>query len=902
MENKDPGGRRRYTVSELCQLRLTMPIVICAISRINKHPDIGKSSATPALPHLQSPKLRSDNFIAGIFTLPEDALKAPVRFSCETKKLANLSKKPTIPQTARRLLVNTSEESEYQNKPQIGASGESHHGEWNFRKRREDSERSSQPFSAPSGLVAQQSENFQRFYRAVISPTHVRVTAGGRIVPNTRVTAPPIYEWNPEKQHFEPAQSPPDESNHPQPTFWPTNTSAPTFPSFPPPPPNGIMTQYQLLPPPGNMLPMMAHQFMDKKPFEGETDLRISGETVGAAPQPIKISPPGQFDQTKPFMYNGQLVYPVPQGFQPPANAMPVPIAMLGNPNFMQGPAGAPPGFYPPPLPMPMPNMPMPNMPFMFPPAHQFQMQAPQPFGYPPQFMGLPSMMSVSELTKNQLNDLNHLLRSIDHQLTNNQHQIDVGHMLRQRAHVESQIDTMQSILKGQLSNEMEMNSHAGVHGESASESSEHNPSTPAQSQVVLASTSASRVQKPAAVVSGAPTTSVESPSHEKVQSATKSMGPTSRAASNSISRLSAAAAMAPPFQPRSVQQPNTLQTSLEGKLSHSMLKNVSNTTAGYDSRGTYTMGWHTREGSVDHASFSGIRGLLDASPDMSGSYVGLQRSHTFHGQTAAGMAMTVASGNQPPDVPYLIGTLPEGLNASEATHEDLTYSRPLTDEEVRARYLYWGKAPRHVQSGLPKFDGKDFYPPSPVKNAALMVTPKGPRITGRPVLPDFTNLFAENRAPGYKTPSPARPPVLNYGQIVAAEESAGKPSTPRRYFTDSLGSAQTISGDRYSSKHVTQVPDFSKLFLEPGVPGYKVPSPPRPSHQTTVFANTDNPAAIRDWNAATSENVTPVKNDENSDTSTVGIRLSPQVAGSPKGKGQGIETPFAERVANFSK
>jgi hypothetical protein len=55
----------------------------------------------------------------------------------------------------------------------------------------------------------------------------------------------------------------------------------------------------------------------------------------GNIPQPIKISPPSQFDYTKPFRLNGQTVYPLPQSFQPPPNTLPLHITMLGTPNFM---------------------------------------------------------------------------------------------------------------------------------------------------------------------------------------------------------------------------------------------------------------------------------------------------------------------------------------------------------------------------------------------------------------------------------------------------------------------------------------------------------------------------------------------------------------------------------------
>src|SRR5687768_6896196 len=50
------------------------------------------------------------------------------------------------------------------------------------------------------------------------------------------------------------------------------------------------------------------------------------------------------------------------------------------------------------------------------------------------------------------------------------------------------------------------------------------------------------------------------------------------------------------------------------------------------------------------------------------------------------------------------------------ARDTDYAYTRSLTEDELRARHMYWGKTPRHLQKGLPKFDGKDFYPPSPTK------------------------------------------------------------------------------------------------------------------------------------------------------------------------------------------
>jgi hypothetical protein len=72
---------------------------------------------------------------------------------------------------------------------------------------------------------------------------------------------------------------------------------------------------------------------------------------------------------------------------------------------------------------------------------------------------------------------------------------------------------------------------------------------------------------------------------------------------------------------------------------------------------------------------------------------------------------------------PYLIGRLPDGgIDAVNFT--GYLYNRELTEDELRARHMYWGKAPLHLQKGLPKFDGKDFYPPSPVKSQPLSSVP----------------------------------------------------------------------------------------------------------------------------------------------------------------------------------
>lgn len=71
--------------------------------------------------------------------------------------------------------------------------------EWQYRGRSNSEHAELEPISAPTGLPAQKNEGFQRFYKAVVSPTHVRVTAGGRIVPNTRGCSSPTGKWNRDK-------------------------------------------------------------------------------------------------------------------------------------------------------------------------------------------------------------------------------------------------------------------------------------------------------------------------------------------------------------------------------------------------------------------------------------------------------------------------------------------------------------------------------------------------------------------------------------------------------------------------------------------------------------------------------------------------------------------------------
>jgi len=278
-------------------------------------------------------------------------------------------------------------------------------------------------------------------------------------------------------------------------------------------------------------------------------------------------------------------------------------------------------------------------------------------------------------------------------------------------------------------------------------------------------------------------------------------------------------------------------------------------------------------------------------------------------------------------------------MSASKAQATDLIYSRPLTDEEIRARYLYWGKAPRDVQSGLPKFDGKDFYPPSPFKEKARLVTnTTTPQELVTP-LPTFDHVFANHDAAVYRTPSPvpSRSGLQNVAptptqiflenSIIGFQSPSPRPSS-YRYEASALPDMLMNHGAMGSSDNNPSTPsanpnasvseDFTDLFLERGVPGYRSPTPPPPGSEISerkIVENEEIPVTPKNrrldeetdgeddetgtldsWGAPTNSSrwiqestdrgtsIDPATIDSHSDTSTVEITLSPKVKNiSPK-------------------
>jgi hypothetical protein len=731
--------------------------------------------------------------------------------------------------------------------------------QWSLRPR-DSSDRSSQPHSAPTGFAAQQSENFQRFFRAVRSPTHVRVTAGGRIVPNTRATAPPAFDWNSERNNFE-SRNPPsqaDFTSHQQPA-WLHNAPLPL--GFPPMlsagfiPPSSYHPQGTLAPQPSpqfNSFGARDHLATPQDQIaKAYPDASTSTEHTSSVPQQVKISHPSQFDTTMPFKINGKNVYPIPPAFNPQALSM----TMLGNPNFMPQATNS---IFAPPMPFPlqMANMPVPN-PFMFHgQPHSMPIPTSRPEQVPSMFPFMQPMMSMPlvDALRAQIQLLQGQLNFIDSQVANQQ--LDPNYAQAHRARLLTDMKNAESLLESQLATENSIKEavQRDFDSNSAQASSRYqeNPQNPDITKRQNSTSYASQISLHTSSESGLNSPAQKDIGQQKASGPDRS--PFIRADSMSKTRLSAAAAMAPPFQPRSQfnttakSQPEQSLTVYHPSPSPPAEKGDSETDDQIESRllSKSSTNWgqtfdNTAISVAMPPSLPKAQSMIESSAQAQIQARSMVRSDTFHGHTDL-----IASQHHFPNisghaVPYLVGVLPQGISTIGANSSDLVYPRPLTEEELRARHLYWGKASASAQKGLPKFDGKDFYPPSPIKQHSRLAAYGTPQNSASyhgshtSVLPDFGQLFTEPGVPDYKTPSPM--PISSSHPSLASLPMQN--ATPSARF----GVQDSSHPSSWSKHHVseeeqvhhpstpqrnTEVPveeDFSNLFLERRVPGYKSPA-----------------------------------------------------------------------------
>lgn len=304
--------------------------------------------------------------------------------------------------------------------------------------KRNISESDSQPSPAPFGLETQRLEGFKKFYEAVRTPAHVRVTAGGRIVPNIKPVAQMDHRSSREDRLSDHVRA--SIEGNDQGMRAALNAQA--------------LHRLNVFHGGGHAqlkdMDMSLHGGMATHVTDG------NGSNLSGI---VKLSPPTQFDHSKPFtLVNGQVLHSAPAGLQLPPYMPPfapmVPYGAMPHPAFnvphvnagfglmpggsgqvqelpQGGPFTAHPALNTPMLPygIPPPGMALPPFPVLPPPFH------------PLTLLGQPLPL------QNQIQLAEQHIRYLKNQLENNQHQIDVQYTAAQLRAAEHQLFIMQSIL-----------------------------------------------------------------------------------------------------------------------------------------------------------------------------------------------------------------------------------------------------------------------------------------------------------------------------------------------------------------------------------------------------------------------------------------------------------------------
>ncbi|KAL1838194.1 hypothetical protein VTJ49DRAFT_2951 [Mycothermus thermophilus] len=589
--------------------------------------------------------------------------------------------------------------------PQQTSNDLSRSMEWKYRGRSEIEMGTSEPTPAPTGIAAQRDEGFQRFYKAVVSPTHVRVTAGGRIVPNMRGPPSPTSKKTSDTPTMDSQRVSDTSTSKAGPTPVGVAQPVPVMPQFVP----GFPPGFQPLQAPVSFVPMAL-----------PPGLPFAPPTVNPAamiqPAPNNPKPADDNGQTKakpaapePFFYNGQIVYPM--GAFPTSMVNPMlPVQMVGIPHGGIAPQV---------------------------PRHFVQSQPPRPSttdsgvshssatrnlsGIPPilanvvpanaNFNGAsaPPISSIkpSDITKKQIAAFKQNLKYHEDQLQYNRHQIDEKEMEQKIQIIKGHIQRFEATLQTQLEYEA-AHAKAMKAKEDGKASEESRPQQQHQQQPSPEKVEEVKNRMKAHIQRYK--TSEESRTQQQQPAGTGNRGSGESAVSDpsgpsKTTSLPSDAALAPAFQPR-----------------------------GYAS--TWTSSKYVKE--MKAYGQAEKRLLAMESKSMGQMHTGDQRSASQPFTASTGPAGKAERKTNNSDnssrgggskqnsnfgVPYLLGTLPRGVNPRTAKSQDYVYMRPLTEEEMRARFLYWGKAPNIVTKGLPKFDGKHFYPPSPVKETSVGVS-----------------------------------------------------------------------------------------------------------------------------------------------------------------------------------
>ncbi|KAI0485419.1 hypothetical protein F4859DRAFT_511617 [Xylaria cf. heliscus] len=626
--------------------------------------------------------------------------------------------------------------------------------QWKYRGRTGSEINSGEPLSAPTGLDKQSSEGFQRFFKAVVSPTHVRVTAGGRIVPNTRNSVSPTTKWDKERLVIDAHNSVElTKETRVEPVFVPANNQVPPPPMVAPVfQPQSVIYQQMGMPIPfyHTMQGPMQHGFPYPYGFaplaapvsnaqyfplpEGEQRTQIAG---GIGKQnggendnkprhaPVKISPPEQFDQNRPFYLNGQLVFP-PPGMGPG----PVPHMVPNNHYFAPGvmPAAA---HHDPRMvavnhpnsnmsmvagsnaPQPQPYSGVPN-----------RNPTPQPIMIPsgPPSGTMPPLSSIrpSEITRKQLENLRNSLKYYIGQLQFNRHQIDEPWVFAQAQKVRDGIKQFENTYHMQIRFEME---HYPNMEPTPSHISElvmtcNTPSRPPS----IRHTQASGSSHHGSIRSIGPASGSKNFQLQQAGMGNRGGSKLNRAAvginsnrtDNSTAHIDAleAAVIQRLSGPDATPQQKAMLEAITRPLNpkHDPKPSAAQQLSSDNSS--------SKESSVQPVILADNKQMQEYIQPNGPSLPKQRRGgHVVqHGAAYLTNAnppyMTQVNGSGLA-IPYLVGNYPAGVDPWTYQGHEFVYARELTEAEKQARNAYWGKLP---SKGLPKFDGKDFYPASPQK------------------------------------------------------------------------------------------------------------------------------------------------------------------------------------------
>ncbi|KAL1873079.1 hypothetical protein VTK73DRAFT_1176 [Phialemonium thermophilum] len=667
--------------------------------------------------------------------------------------------------------------------------------EWKYRGRGNSDAASTEPLRAPPGLPAQKREGFQRFYKAVASPTHVRVTAGGRIVPNTRGPASPTTKrrvgsvstagggipihaesgnQSERRSNTNPTLSfvdlPPQQSLPAGiPFFHPFAPGFPNgFPAYPafmplafsPNLPGGYPFQAALgtgigpamgptmaAPVNAPMIPQPVTEGVLKNPppafqaGDGQTDKVVEMDKNDKSHLPR----PENFDPSKSLLYNGQWMLPMPSAFAAPLGSSFLPGPMLAATTILGHPSMTP-QFNQQHLSVPVqaisgtlsgagPG------PVMHSSAAVMSGQANGTNGPP---MAPPvSSIRPSEITKKQLASFRTSLRYHEDQLQYNRHQIDEKAMEAKVKSIKENIQHFESVLQSQLE-------HEKLHypREKGDEVEHKEEPVAAESRTESAP---SHNDDPAAHPGRKDHRPVQTSIDNIAAKAPQDAFPAAGCTAVSVdpvkrSGFSNEAALAPPFLPS-----GDVQTRHEMNLSQ-------------------TSENHICQKDPQHGGTNGIVSITSAHHSQVAN--GFPTLQTQTDSAVAGSAFGTDSqydGFAPRNpylgVPYLVGTLPKGIDPQTAKDTDFQYPRQLTEEEIRARHLYWGRAPSHVRLGLPKYDGKNFYSPSPLKKQFTDISTEA----------DETSDFVNQLPTGVPEVDYNLRPEVNLSQSEATASGRGK-------------------------------------------------------------------------------------------------------------------------------